>query len=78
MLLVDEHTNLRLSILYLSALVIEALKDQKMMEYDRLLSRVTKESHPGAREILPYALSFLFMLGKIEYLPDLDSIKQTI
>lgn len=67
MLKPDRHTNPDLSVLNISAFVLRQLKSQYSISYDKLLEKVIKVMGDGAKENYPYALNFLFLVGKLNY-----------
>ena len=75
MLKPDKHTNLKLSVFNIAAVIIRLLKESDILKYDELLSSVIKETNQSSKELFIKANSFLFLLNKIEYLPNLDSLR---
>jgi hypothetical protein len=75
MLKPDKHTNPKLSVFNISAIMIRHLKEAEILKYDELLTSVINESSEKSKELFIQAISFLFLLDKIEYLPDLDSLR---
>lgn len=75
MLRPDKHTNLKLSVFNIAAIIIRLLRESEILKYDELLSSVIKETNQSSRELFIKANSFLFLLNKIEYLPNLDSLR---
>lgn len=75
MLKPDKHTNPKLSVFNITAIIIRHLKEAEILQYDELLATVMYESSKNAKELFIKAISFLFLLDKIEYLHDLDSLR---
>lgn len=75
MLKPDKHTNPKLSIINIAGLIINELKQKEIATYDELLSSLIKQTNESVKEIFSYANSFLFLLGRIEYIPNLDSLR---
>ena len=75
MLKPDKHTNLKFSVFNIAAIIIRQLKKEEMLKYDELLATVISETTENSKELFVKASSFLFLLNKIEYLPDLDSLR---
>jgi len=71
----DKHTDPSASVVYIASLVLEVLKKTEIIEYDALLSLLVKKTSNRAKEIYHYALSFLFLLGKIEYVKGIDVVR---
>ena len=51
----------------ITAYLLKQFKRREKIGYDELLIAVKKELNEDAAEVYPYALNFLFLLGKIEY-----------
>jgi hypothetical protein len=75
MLKPDKHTNPKFSVFNIAAIMIRHLKEADILKYDELLTSVINESSEKSKELFIQAISFLFLLDKIEYLPDLDSLR---
>ncbi|MDM8549461.1 hypothetical protein QUF72_05250 [Desulfobacterales bacterium HSG2] len=67
-----KYMNLDYSLLNVSAMLIKEFSKQSIISYDELLQITVSKIGKHAKEITPYALNFLFLLGKIEYHHDLD------
>lgn len=63
----DKHTNLDFSIVNISAFIISKLRYKRATKYDELMNDVTVEIGDRASINYPYALNFLYLLGKLEY-----------
>lgn len=70
-----KHTDPSLSVLNVTALTIDALQRQDVLSYDDLVAWLAMRTSDRVREVHPYALSLLFLVGKLEYLPDLDAVR---
>lgn len=75
MLKPDKHTNPHYTVVNIAGLIIEQIKKNDIMKYDDLLNYLINQTSGGIKDIFVYALSFLFLLDKIEYLSDLDALK---
>ena len=75
MLKPTKHTNPKLSILNIGGFVISELKENELLEYNELLHKLKGKISEEVAEEYQYALSFLFLLDKIEYITELDSLK---
>ncbi len=71
----DKNTNPSLSIVYISSLIMKSLNQNDLLPYSDLRSYVIYNSSEKADYIIPYALSFLYTINKIEYISDLDSFR---
>lgn len=69
----DRHTNPDYSVINISAFILKQIKSQYNIEYDKLLEKVIKELGEKAKENYPYALNFLFLLGKLNYQQQTDT-----
>ena len=75
MLRPDKHTDIKYSIVFLSAVMMKEILDSGIIKYDDLKSSLADKIGKGITENFEYTLSYLYMLGKIEYVDTLDSIK---
>lgn len=71
----DRHTNLDYSVLNISAFILKELNAFYDVSYDELLEKVMQALGEQAKENYPYALNFLFLLGKLNYQQNTDSFK---
>lgn len=69
----DRHTNPDYSVINISSFILTQLNGYYHISYDALLEKVTSNLGRDAKENYPYALSFLFILGKIVYYQETDS-----
>ena len=72
MITAHKYLNLDLSVINVSALIIDKLKKNSLLKYDELLALVVYALGKNAKEVFPYSLNFLFLLNKLSYLPELD------
>jgi len=71
----DKHLNPRLSVIHIGGLIIKALKDRGMLKFDELLSILIDQTDPRVKEVFLLAISFLFLLGKVQYHRKIDSFE---
>lgn len=71
----DKHTNLDFSLVNVSAFLLEELRMSPTISYNELNKSVIDSIGEKAKEIYPYALNFLFLLGKLNYLIESDSFQ---
>ena len=71
----DRHTNLDLSIVNISAFILKEFRISPTITYDNLLIRVVKGLGEEVKELYPYSLNFLYLLGKISYNQETDLFK---
>lgn len=78
MLTPRKHLNLEVSVLRVSAILLREVKKRGVVELERMRSLVIKRvGSDGEFSFLP-ALSFLFLLGKIEYHIKNDTIEYKV
>jgi len=70
----DKYTNPDYSVINISAAILEELKSNYFISYNELLEKILNNKKIGnrAKENYPYALNFLYLLGKIDYQEDTD------
>ena len=77
-----KYLNLDVSVINVSALIIKKLKEDDFLQYEELLSFVVSVLGKNSKEVFIYAINFLFLVGKIQYFPDIDAFqwkqKQTL
>ncbi|WP_461639855.1 ABC-three component system middle component 8 [Labilibaculum euxinus] len=71
----DRHINPDLSVINIGAFILKQLNAFYDINYDELLKKVVDNLGIDAKENFPYALNFLYLLGKLEYLETTDSFK---
>jgi len=71
----NKHTEIKYSIVYLSAVMLKEIQANGIIKYDDLKNALIEKVGKGSSENYEYALSFLYLMGKIEYIESLDSIK---
>jgi hypothetical protein len=70
-----KYLDLNLSLLNLGGVILSIVKEDGVIKYDELLEKVTLSRGINAKEVFIPALSFLYLLGKIEYQKDIDTIE---
>lgn len=70
-----KHLNLDASVLRVSAVVLRELKKRRIMEFSLLRQKVLKSVGSDADLVFSPSLSFLFLLGKLEYHAKNDSFE---
>ncbi|TGN13454.1 ABC-three component system middle component 8 [Leptospira bandrabouensis] len=63
-----KYLNLDLSIMNISAFILQNFKQMPILSYNDIINSSINSFGDNVKEVIPYALSFLFMLDKIEYL----------
>jgi hypothetical protein len=70
-----KYLDLNLSLLNLGGVILNIIKEDNAVKYDELLEKVILARGISAKEVFIPALSFLYLLGKIEYQKDIDTIE---
>ncbi|BAX80238.1 ABC-three component system middle component 8 [Labilibaculum antarcticum] len=69
-----KYTNIDLSILGLSSEILRLLIVDGSLKYNQILGKIIHKKGEEAKENFLLALSFLFLLGKVDYYPEEDVI----
>ena len=77
MLKPHKHADPSLSVVNVAGLIIAALHKNTILAYDDLLAILTDQASAGVKEVYHYALSFLYLVGKIEYISEIDALRMT-
>ena len=75
MLKPDKHTNPVLSVINIAGLIIKQIKSNEIVSYDNLLISIKNQTSDSVKEVFNYSLSFLYLLDKVEYIPELDALR---
>jgi len=67
MLTPEKHLNLEVSALRISAIMLREVRKKGVVELERLRSVVLKRVGPDGESAFLAALSFLYLLGRVEY-----------
>lgn len=70
-----KYLDLDLSLLNLGGIILDIVKNEGAVRYDELLDKIILARGDNAKEVFIPALSFLYLLGKIEYQRDIDTIE---
>ena len=71
----NKYLDLNLSVINLGGIILKILQSSGIMRYDDLLDRLIFVQGENGKEVLPSTLSFLYLLGKIQYNKNLDTIE---
>ena len=74
----DKHTNPALSVVQVAGLILTEIKQGEIIPYGDLLTTVNSQTPISIKEVFNYALSFLYLLDKVEYIEDLDAIRMKL
>lgn len=70
-----KYLNLEQSVLNISAVILKQLQVSKSVKYDELCNFITSSVGENAKIAFPNAISFLFLVGKIEYHQQIDTFE---
>ena len=74
MLAPTKHTNIKYSVIYIAGNILAFLKKENLIKYDDLKELIVKEIGVKAKNNIDFSLTFLFALGKLEYIKEIDVI----
>ena len=74
MLRPSKHTNIKYSVIYIAGKILGFLKKETLIKYEDLKEMLLSEIGVNAKNNIDYSLTFLFSIGKIEYLKNIDAI----
>lgn len=69
-----KHTNIKYSVIYIAGRVLGFLKKETLIKYEDLKEMLVREIGVKAKNNIDFSLTFLFAIGKIEYLKNIDAI----
>ena len=70
-----KYTNVNLSIIGLSTVILSMLKEEKAQKYEQILGKIKYKRGKQGNENFLLALTFLYSLGKIKYYQKEDVIE---
>lgn len=70
-----KYTNIDLSVLGLSTEILKLLLSDNTLKYNQIIGRIIHKKGEDAKQNFLLALSFLYLLGKVEYYPEEDVIR---
>lgn len=71
----DKHTDIKYSIVYLSPIILKEIQQNGIIKIDDLKNTLINQIGNGISEKFEYTLSFLYILNRIKYIEELDSLK---
>lgn len=74
MLKPTKHTNIKFSVMNIAGKVLYFLQKENILKYEELKTILIKEIGHNAKYNINNALTFLYSIGKVEYLSDIDAI----
>lgn len=73
-----KYLNLDISVISLGGLILNILKEEEVIKYEDLLEKIVLSRGLSAKDVFLQTLSFLYLMGKIEYKTDIDTIEYII
>ncbi|MDI9312610.1 MAG: hypothetical protein QM535_20540 [Limnohabitans sp.] len=70
-----KYLDLNLSLINLGGIIISIIKTEQIIKYDDLLNRVIAHTSENSKQVFTQSLSFLFILGKIKYNTNNDTLE---
>jgi hypothetical protein len=70
-----KYLNLDKSVLNVSSIILSVLLDSKLLKYDDLYQKARAKLGNDVKYVFLPALNFLFLLGKIDYHQDIDTLE---
>ena len=70
----NKHTKVKYSAIYISGIILRYLQKDNIVKYDDLKEILSSNIGVKAKSRLNASLAFLYSIGKIEYIKDLDAI----
>ena len=75
MLKPTKHTSIKFSVIYIAGKILLFLKKESIIKYDDLKEMLIHKIGIKSKNNFDFALTFLFSIGKIEYLKNIDAVK---
>ena len=70
-----KYLDLNLSVLNLGGVILNILKKEEIIKYNDLLNKVILNRGENAKEVFLPTMSFLYLLGKVEYHKETDTLE---
>ena len=71
----NKYTNIDLSVINIGGVILKSLASCPVQKYSELEDAVVSSYGSSAKVVFLNALSFLYLLGKINYQPSADAIQ---
>ncbi len=71
----DKYMNMDLSVINIGGLILKTLISRPIQKHEEVEDYVLTELGDKAKPVFLYALDFLYVLGRIRYQAETDSIK---
>ncbi|MCP4219207.1 MAG: hypothetical protein GY765_31520 [bacterium] len=70
-----KRMNPQFSVINIGGLIIRALKENRMLNFDQLLAHLAAQTSDEVKEVYLPSLSFLYIIGKLVYHQENDSFQ---
>ena len=70
-----KHDDLSISVINVAGLTIEILQQNEILTPDDLLAILIDKTSENVKEVYYYSLSFLYLVGKLKYIPEIDTLR---
>ena len=74
MLTPTKHTKIKYSVIYISGIILKYVQNENIVKYEDLKEILISNLGVKAKSRLNVSLVFLYSIGRIKYLKDLDAI----
>jgi len=74
MLTPTKHTKIKYSVIYISGIILKYMQNENVVKYEELKEMLVNNLGVKAKLRLNISLTFLYSIGKVEYLKDLDAV----
>ncbi|PVX44932.1 hypothetical protein C8C85_0690 [Flavobacterium sp. 103] len=75
MLKPTKHTHIKFSVIYIAGKILSFLTKETIIKYDDLKEMLIQDIGVKSKNNVDFALTFLFSIGKVEYLKNIDAVK---
>lgn len=70
----NKHTEIKYSVLYVAGIILKETMKSGVISYSELKGALVQVLGKEIDAVFPQSLSFLYLMNKIEYKKDIDSI----
>lgn len=74
MLTPTKHTKIKYSVIYIAGIILKYLQNDGVVKYEELKDMLINNLGVKVKSRLNITLTFLYSIGKVQYLKDLDAI----
>lgn len=69
-----KHTKIKYSVIYISGIILKYVQKESIVKYEDLKEMLINNLGVKVKSRLNFSLVFLYSIGKVKYLTDLDAI----